>query len=206
MAGTILHDVFERRLLQTGDFTTIEFEQLLELDMEASRARRIVEQGIAAALEVMEHYKASEFLTEVRVDPGATIGRTDFWGTADLVAANPVTQTLLVGDFKTGRTRVEVEANDQLLCYAMGARSLLGFEPKQVVLAIFQPPVWGSRAAVWTTELKTLSHFATFAKEQAMRTDEAQVLPTPSREACAWCPAKTVCPEHRQAFHGAGDM
>lgn len=206
IAGTILHGVFERRLLRTGDFTIGELERLLELNMDATRARRIVEQGTAAAIEVMERYGVNEFLTEVRVDPGESIGRTDFWGTADLVAANADTQTLIVGDLKTGRTRVEAEANDQLLCYAMGARSLLGFEPKQVVLAIFQPPVWGSRAAVWCTDLTTLNDFAAFAQEQARRTDQARVEPIPSREACTWCPAKTVCPVHRQAFHGADDM
>lgn len=197
MAGTILHDVFERRLLGGADFTAPEFEQLLALEMDAKRARSIVEQASAAAKEAMARFGVTEFLTEIRVDPGAVIGRSDFWGTADLIAADAKSRTLVVGDLKTGRTRVDVEGNDQLLSYGLGACSLLDFEPQLVVLAIFQPPVFGSRAAMWETDMHTLKAFAAFAQKQASQTDLPEVSPVPSQEACAWCPAKSICPAHK---------
>ena len=197
MAGTILHDVFERRLLGASDFTEQEFELLAQLEIESKRARSIVDQASAAASEVMARYGVTEFLTEVRVDPGITIGRSDFWGTADLVAADAKSRTLIVGDLKTGRARVDVEGNDQLLSYGVGAISLLEFVPERVVLAIFQPPVWGSRAAVWETDMNTLQEFSAFAKQQAEQTDLATCNPLPSQEACAWCPAKNICEAHK---------
>lgn len=197
IAGTILHDVFERRLLGAADFTEQEFQRLAQLEMEAKRARLIVEQASSAAFDLMARYGVTEFLTEVRVDPGATIGRSDFWGTADLVAAHAKSRTLIVGDLKTGRARVNVESNDQLLSYGVGAISLLEFVPERVVLAIFQPPVWGTRAAVWETDVSTLQAFAAFAKQQAAQTDQDTVSPVPSQEACTWCPAKNICEAHK---------
>ncbi len=192
-----MHAVFERRLLNQNDFTADEFELLAELDVSELRARQIVDQAEVAARTTLQQHKLTEFLTETRVDPGVVIGRTDFWGTADLIAADPNTGTLLVGDLKTGRGRVEVEFNDQLLSYAVGAEALLEFTPHRVVLAVFQPPVYGNRAALWETTVETLRDFSRYASERARLTDVPSVEPTPSEEACQWCPAKAVCPVYR---------
>lgn len=194
-----MHTVFERRLLNKHDFTAKEFIQLAEFDVSEGRARQIVDQAETAARAVLHQYNLIEFLTETRVDPGAVIGRTDFWGTADLIAADPNSRTLLVGDLKTGRGRVEVEFNDQLLAYAMGAEALLEFTPRRVVLAVFQPPVYGNRAAVWETTTDTLRDFSRYAGERARLTDAPSIETTPSNEACQWCPAKAVCPAHQTA-------
>ena len=196
-AGTVMHSVFERALLGQHDFTSAEIEYLAELDVSEMRARTIVCQAAQAARHTLRQLYLAEFLTETRVDPGAVIGRDDFWGTADLIAADAITKTLLVADLKTGRGRVEVEFNDQLLSYALGALPLLQFKPTRIVLAIFQPAIYGDRASIWRTTSGVLHRFSEFAIGQASKTDHPDIEPTPSQEACRWCPARAVCPAHK---------
>ena len=184
-AGGLMHAVFERRLLG-------------QLDVSPARARQIVAQALLAAHGALAQYGVTEYLTERRVNPGGVVQRDDFWGTADLIGANQASRTLLVGDLKTGRGRVEVKHNEQLLCYALGALELIDFEPERIVLAIFQPPVFGERAALWQTDARTLQEFGVFVGQQAALSDLADLPPSPSTEACQWCPAKPVCPAHRR--------
>lgn len=197
-AGGLMHAVFERRLLGQSDFHSDELAELAELDVSPARARQIVSQALVAAHGALAQYGVTEYLTERRVNPGGVVQRDDFWGTADLIGANQASRTLLVGDLKTGRGRVEVKHNEQLLCYALGALELIDFEPERIVLAIFQPPVFGERAALWQTDARTLQEFGVFVGQQAALTDQADLPPSPSTEACQWCPAKPVCPAHRR--------
>lgn len=198
-AGTVLHSVYERRLQQLGDFRENELEQLLAFDWSEKRSRQTIDQALTATYTALEKYGLTEFLTEMRVDPGTTIGRSDFWGTADLVSADVTNGVLLVGDLKTGRGKVDVDFNDQLMSYAVGCLELLDFEPKRVVLGIFQPPVSGSHPALWETDFQTLKKFSDFAKHQAFLTDQIGLPPSPSAEACLWCQAKSVCPAQVRA-------
>ena len=193
-AGTLLHAVFERQMQGLSHLHEHEIEWLAELDMGEARARRIVDEGVRAAHSTLARYGLSEFLLEHRVDPGASIGRTDFWGTADLIAANASSELLLVGDLKTGRGSVSVEANDQMLSYALGALDVINFEPKRIVLAVFQPPVLGDKAATWETDMTTLREFEAFIAKLAALTDSTDYPPQPDDEACQWCPAKSICP------------
>lgn len=119
-----MHMIFERRMLGGKDITSEELAVLAELDVGEKRAKQIINDASKAATSVMRQYGVGEFLTETRVNPGERLGREDFWGTADLIAADLRTLTLLVGDLKTGRGRVDVEFNDQLLSYALGALGL----------------------------------------------------------------------------------
>lgn len=194
-AGTILHDVYERKLLGRHDFSSFELAQLSALEVSPDRARQIIEQAVEATYQALSRYQLREFLTETRVNPGATMQRTDYWGTADVIAADASSRVLLVGDLKTGRGRVEVEANDQLFSYALGALSLLQFVPDRIVLAIFQPPVFGATPALWETDLLTLHAFAKYAEDQAALTDLPNPPAYPSQEACLWCSAKSICPD-----------
>lgn len=189
-----MHTVFERRMLGGKDITSGELAVLAELDVGEKRAKQIINDSTKAASSLMRRYGMREFLTETRVNPGERLGRVDFWGTADLIAADLATLTLLVGDLKTGRGRVDVEFNDQLLSYALGALDLVDFVPDRVVLAVFQPPVAGDKALVWETDVGTLDEFAQYARARAALTDDPTNPPTPSREACMWCPARGVCP------------
>ncbi len=197
-AGNLMHSVFERRLLSKGDVLADELELLAEWGIGEKRARQIIDDAIAAVNKLMRRYQLDEILTEIRVNPGAVIGRSDYWGTADLVCANAQSKTLLVADLKTGRGRVEVQFNDQLLSYALGALDLVTFRPSRVVLAILQPPLQGTTPLIWETDVETVTEFAEFARERAALTDAIAPVPNPSPEACEWCPAKAACPIHLQ--------
>jgi len=200
-AGTLMHTIFERLLLNQSHLHEPEIEFLEQCGIPETRARQIIDQGVQAARRVLRQFQIKEFLTETRVDPGRTIGRSDFWGTADLIGACAAGEILLIGDFKTGRGRVDVIANDQLLSYALGALSLLSFEPTRIVLAIFQPPWLGDFPAVWETDRETLKQFQDFIAERAALTDQPEYPPQPSEDACAWCPAKHICPAHVNLCH-----
>jgi hypothetical protein len=189
-----MHTVFERLLLNQEHLNSTEIETLSQLDFGEQRARLIIDQGVAAARTALSRYRLTEFVTEVRVDPGRRIGRCDFWGTADLIGADSERQVLLVGDFKTGRARVDVRNNTQLMCYALGSLDLVDFTPERVILAILQPPVLGSNPAIWETNISELRTFEKYVIGQAALTDQVETPPTPSKEACLWCPAKVVCP------------
>ena len=194
-----MHSVFERRLLGQSDFHISEIQSLAEFDVGEARARQIVDQAVVAAYSALAQYGITEYLTERRVNPGELVEREDFWGTADLIGANEANRTLLVGDLKTGRGRVEVEFNDQLLSYALGCLDLLDFEPERIVLAIFQPPLLGDRPALWETDAKTLRDFQVFVARQAALTDQIDLALTASEEACMWCPARAICPAHQRS-------
>ena len=196
-AGNIMHTAFERRMLGQGDITQEEIMELGALDVGQSKARLIVDQGVEAAHKVLAQYGIEDYLCEQRVDPGQLIGRSDFWGTADLVGANESNKTILIGDLKTGRGRVEPQFNEQMLSYALGALALIDFVPEKIVLAIIQPPLLKSEAAVWVTDMAILNQFKVYASTQAALTDDLDCKPSPSAESCQWCPAKSICPAHK---------
>ena len=66
-AGNLMHSVFERRMLDTGDFLAQELLALAALDMSEVRARLIVNQGVEAAHTALANYQITEYLTECRV-------------------------------------------------------------------------------------------------------------------------------------------
>ena len=196
-AGNVMHDAFERKMLSQGDFTQEEINQLGTYDFGEKKARLIVNQAVEAAQKLLDGFGITEFLCEQRVDPGKSMGRSDFWGTADLVGANESNKTFLIADLKTGRGRVNPEGNHQMLCYGLGGLALLDFVPERIVLAVIQPPLLGSSAAVWVTDIQTLNEFKQFASTQAALTDDPNCQPNPSAEVCQWCPAKSICPAHQ---------
>jgi hypothetical protein len=189
-----MHLVFERLMLNQEHLTPQEIEELSLLEVGEQRARQIINQGVQAARDTLVQYRLKEFLTEVRVNPGRRMGRDDYWGTADVVGADAQQRILMVGDLKTGRGKVDVRNNTQLLSYGLGSLELINFIPERVIFAIFQPPVWGAKPAIWESNLQALLDFESHALVQAEKTDQLGVQPTPNAEACQWCPAKTVCP------------
>lgn len=193
-AGTLMHTVFERLLLNQEHLTLDEIKCLRLLDVGEQRARQIIDQGVQAARHTLVQYRLKEFLTEVRVNPGRRIGRDDFWGTADVVGADAQRRILMVGDLKTGRGRVNVRNNTQLLSYGLGGLDLINFIPERVIFAIFQPPLWGAKPVLWETNFQALLDFESHVSVQAEKTDRPGIPPTPKDEACQWCPAKAVCP------------
>ena len=195
-AGTIMHAVFERIMLGQDHIREDECDELTDLDWDPSYAVKLIDQSIVAARAALKRYGLSEFLTETRVNPGVRFGRSDLWGTADLIAADERSGILLVGDLKTGRGRVDVNFNDQMLTYAVGALDIITFVPKRIVLAIFQPVVLGTNPGLFETDMATIREFEEFLRTQAALTDVPDLEPTPDDYACRWCPAKPICKFH----------
>lgn len=197
-AGTLCHGVFERLMLGQDHLRPEEVEALDCLDWGEAHARKIIDAGVTAARAALARYGIREFLTETRVNPGARFGRDDLWGTADLIGADKSSKTLLVGDLKTGRGRVDPAWNDQMLTYAVGALDLLEFVPERVVLVIIQPTILGTNPGIWATDMGVISQFEIFLRSKAAEADDPGTAPAPSASACRWCPAKTICPAHTQ--------
>jgi hypothetical protein len=169
----------------------VEFENLVAANYCPKRAIRNVEMSVVAAKKLLSTYSAINIVLEQKVLCGAAIERDDFWGTADVVAWNDRTRTLVVADLKTGLRRVNPEDNPQLLAYAMGASTMVGWRPKRIALAIIQPTKCGINPAVWETDSEYLDRFADRAANAISAIEKAE--PRPSDSACQYCPAKRVC-------------
>jgi len=195
IAGTLLHEVFERVLLGGDGLFEDELEALEHLDFGADYSRRLLDGAVSAARSVMEPFGIDEFLTETRVQCGRDEGPSSaMWGTADLIGANEKTRVLLVGDAKFGSGVVPAEFNYQMLSYAVGARRIISFEPQKVVLAIFQPAVLKATPKVWVTDNSMLDQFEDHIEEVCTLVESPDTQPTPGATQCKWCPARPACP------------
>lgn len=65
-------------------------------------------------------------------------GFEDIFGTADVVAYNSVTRTLVIADYKFGYTPVDIERNAQLMTYGLAALSVYP-EAEKIMLVVIQP-------------------------------------------------------------------
>jgi hypothetical protein len=194
MAGTLLHSTFERRLYGGPGLQPAEVAELERLGVRQTLAFSILDAGIEATQALLKQHNIRHIALETRVDPGAAIGRSDFWGTADLLGANEDEKTLVVLDFKTGRHPVAVQDNLQLLSYALGALDTITFEPERIVLAIVQPVAFGAVAQTQSITLDVLDRFSEWIGVRAFATDDPTAQPQPSAEACRFCPARFLCP------------
>lgn len=142
-------------------------------------------------------------LTEV-LHPGYEGVET--FGTADLVAiqelANTDEHTLIIGDLKTGRHRVEAKENKQLMLYALGVYRRLKrrYNITTVRLVIFQPYAGG--ASEWDISVEGLELFAKFAQKRALLALDAYFRGkknlkasdfNPSVDGCQWCRFSEQC-------------
>lgn len=191
-AGTVQHQMFERAMQgREIEPDVVEFENLIAANYCPKRAIRNVKMSVVAAEKLLSTYSAINVVLEQKVLCGAAISRDDFWGTADVLAWNNRTQTLVVADLKTGLKRVNPEENPQLLAYAMGARRVVAWRPTKIVLAIIQPTKCGIKPAVWETETEYLDRFAERVAAAISEIEKAE--PRPSDSACQYCPARQVC-------------
>jgi hypothetical protein len=125
------------------------------------------------------------------------------FGTADAVIYNPQTKLLQVFDYKHGAgIPVEVEDNEQLLYYGLGALLSTHRPCKEVELIIVQPRCVHPDGPVrrWRFESFKLLDFAADLKRLAEATEESNAA-LKAGEHCRFCPAAGVCPEiHGQAI------
>jgi hypothetical protein len=129
---------------------------------------------------------------EVRLNPGAFFGTPDeLFGTADVLLDAP--SLLSVCDFKYGTGHVEVEENEQLLLYAIGAAERTGWNHPMYRLAILQPRTGTGEARTWTITRRELMRYAESFREKVIAATRHGAALVPSDEGCRWCPAAGRC-------------
>lgn len=132
----------------------------------------------------------------------------DLYGTADCVQVWPTLRLMRVYDYKHGAgVAVDVDANPQLLYYALGA--LLSYKKpvSEVELVVVQPRCDhpDGRVRRWRIKAVDLLAFEADLLDAAKRT-EAPDAPLVLGEHCHWCPAAAICPEAKRRAQEAALM
>lgn len=171
--------------------------------VDQDRAAR-VQLAINYVAKCMNDRPGSRLLIEQRVDPGALIGRNDWFGTADIIIASD--DLLEVIDYKDGKFPVWPDENDQLDSYAFGALGMLYDPPDNIKTTIIQPkdstPIKAGTVRKFDELMSRLPEFA--AVIEACDSPDAPRIP--GKDQCMWCPGKTDgrCPEFVNA--GSSDL
>lgn len=137
----------------------------------------------------------AELLVEHRFDlsniyPGC-------FGTADAVIYHKRIKLLQVIDLKFGSgIAVEVEENEQLMFYALGALNSTGYPCETVEIIIVQPRCFHPNGPIrrWSFPATRMIDFAYDVAEFASRTENVNA-PLIAGEHCRFCPAAGICPE-----------
>lgn len=117
----------------------------------------------------------------------------DFYGTCDVVLMQPFGE-LHVLDFKYGAgISVEVEDNEQIMYYGIGALDLGDFD--KVILHVCQPRLEHADGTFrrWEATPERLVEFGKTLRAGALKTQKKDA-PLKSGEWCRFCPAAGVCP------------
>lgn len=171
---------------------------------------------IIAAAELAE-IEAKVSLTRI-LHPGFELKgeKLETFGTADFVALlrmyddsgnQSERYTLIVGDLKTGRHKVNALENKQMMLYALGLlrKYRRTYDISAVKLFIFQPYAGG--ADEWDTTPAALEQFGKFASGRALKALDAYqrgkkgLTPAdfrPSNDACQWCRYAEQCNAKRK--------
>jgi hypothetical protein len=196
-AGTIVHNEFERIALGGDRELSAEaMDALIDLDYSPAWAIDQLVTALNAKDRYFQEHKIAHARYEVRVNPGALIGRTDLWGTADIVAIDHEFKTLHVLDLKTGRWPVDPIGNPQLGLYGAGAIRELGDRSdsiETVRVGIIQPAV-SKNILTWSCSKSELMAFMSgVVRVVGEMIDDPNTHPIPGPQ-CKFCRAKSVCP------------
>ena len=119
-------------------------------------------------------------------------------GTADVVAYNLDQSILEIADLKTGRMWVDADSA-QMKIYALGVMRKFVKVFDTVRLTIVQPQAGENR-----THEMTGDELFQWGEKVLVPAIKAAVLgttePTPSKDACQYCPAKMICPAQTKAL------
>lgn len=125
----------------------------------------------------------------------------DLYGTADGVTYYPDKKLLVISDYKHGAgIFVDVERNEQLMYYALGAVLTLGFAVNKVRIEIIQPRIRSAEAIrPWECDIFEMWEFAEELRAAAKRTEDPNA-PLCAGEWCRFCPvaAANACPLIKQ--------
>ena len=150
---------------------------------------------------------ARHFEVESRIRLTRVLGTAPFetFGTGDVEAVidiNKDEQMLIIADLKTGRHKIDVAHNSQLMLYACGSYQKLKriYNIKKVRLIIYQPLAGG--ASEWECAIEDLLIFQQEAFDAAQKAIDAVNRGKkgltmddfePSEGACQWCRHNTNC-------------
>jgi len=120
-------------------------------------------------------------------------------GTADVIAYNEDKSILEIADLKTGRGWVDADS-PQMKIYALGVlKKYLSASFETIRLTIVQPTTGENRTHVMTAdELHDWADNVLMPAVNAAIKDTTE--PTPSKDACQYCPAKMICPAQTKAL------
>ena len=169
----------------------------IECDLEMVDAINIYVEDVAADFKEGDQAWVEMPLLQAlsRIDP-------DLGGTADYVRYRPATRHLLVADFKYGSgVYVEVEDNEQLKLYALGAMLECGKVVTDVTVRIAQPRFEGAKPIRdFHFKAHELLDFVADVKAAAnlSRDDNA---PYKAGDHCTFCPQARTCPELLKLQH-----
>jgi hypothetical protein len=126
---------------------------------------------------------------EQKVEIGAVFGLEPgvCFGTSDVVALSP--DEMLIADHKFGYNAVEVDKNEQLILYAIGAVRKFRYR-----LAILQPKCGEPSEKAYTFD--EITQFVEDFTPKALTAAKGGAL-IPGDEQCRWCKARAVCPALR---------
>jgi hypothetical protein len=119
-------------------------------------------------------------------------------GTADVIAYNLDKSILEIADLKTGRQWVDADSA-QMKIYALGIMGKLVKVFDTVRLTIVQPQTGENRTHVMTGD-ELFGWKADVLIPAVVAAADELSEPTPSKDACQWCPAKMICPAQTKAL------
>jgi len=119
-------------------------------------------------------------------------------GTADVVAYNIDKSVLVIADLKTGRAWVDADSA-QMKIYALGMMNKLCTVFDTVALTIVQPQTGENRHHKMSGD-ELLQWKEDVLMPAVVAAADGRSEPTPSKDACQWCPAKMICPAQTKAL------
>lgn len=155
---------------------------------------------VVTAIEFVDDFREKNpdavILKEQKFEIGEGLGLPPgiLWGTADFAALTKF--ELVIADLKLGFVLVDVEGNEQLILYALGAMDKTAWMFDRVRLVILQPKKdLAPKEVVYTREqMEAFAVEMAAAAKAALEPDAPRI---PSKLACQFCKAAGACPELR---------
>jgi len=123
------------------------------------------------------------------------------WGTVDALILGKEANRIAVIDLKSGKFPVDVEHNEQLMIYALGALSRYGNENTTVELTIVQPTSFHRDGKIrsWDISAENLVEWGFNILKPAIDAClEEEPVFNAGRDQCRFCRAKDICNSYNQ--------
>jgi hypothetical protein len=187
--GTLGHEPLEailkngpHKLLATEEFLRKKYD--IEMVIHASNAAKHIWKIAPKDAEVLSEEKV--ILAHIDADFGGTFDASivEHFGTLDIF------------DYKFGKhIPVEVEANEQMLAYAVGKAHQYDYNFERVRMTIIQPRAHHLQGPIrtWVTPIETLFKWNEIFKA-GIKAAKKKNAPLKAGDHCFFCDAKKICP------------